>query len=266
MSTQPLLSDGIIVTGERSCPLFQTRHPLSVQSPLTLRSDTEQSESLARPRGPCNAQMLVGYKYVQEVTLLHDLKQEFSEVIFKLTPVMKAKDAELYSHSLRVHSLALALAPMLNLPKDEVLMIGLAAFFHDIGKIGINNALLKKASQLTHQEFEVVKRHPAYGAKMLSQFKILKNVIPSVYHHHECWDGRGYPDGIRGEAIPLGARIVAIVDAFDAMTSHRNYQNRHTPLQAVEELCRCAGTQFDAELVRLFCKCLETTLVEPIHE
>lgn len=255
MSTQPLLSDGVIDTQDTSCPLFQPGHPLRVQSPFTLRSNREQSESFARPRDSFNTQMLVGSKYVEEVTQLHELEQEFSEVVFKLTPVMKAKDAELYRHSLRVHSLALALAPMLNLPQDEVLTIGLAAFFHDIGKMGINNAILKKASQLTHQEFEVVKRHPAYGAKMLSQFKILKNVIPSVYHHHERWDGRGYPDGIRGETIPLGARIVAIVDAFDAMTSHRNYQRQHTPLQALEELCRCAGTQFDAQLVGLFCNC-----------
>src|SRR5215470_2798766 len=179
MSTQPLLADSVIDTSDRSCPLFQAGHPLRVQSPFTPRFDTEQSESFVRPLGPLNAQMLVGYKYVQEVTLLHDLEQEFSEVIFKLTPVMKAKDAELYSHALRVHSLALALAPMLNLQQNEVLTIGLAAFFHDIGKIGINNAILKKASQLTHQEFEVVKRHPAYGAKMLSQFKILKDIIPS---------------------------------------------------------------------------------------
>lgn len=266
MSTQPLLSADVVDSQDYSCPLFQSGNPLRVQSPFTLRSNTEQSKSFVRPRDSFNAQMLVDYKNVQEVTLLHELEQEFSEVIFKLTPVMKAKDAELYRHSLRVHSLALALAPMLNLPRDEVLTIGLAAFFHDIGKMGINNAILAKASRLTHQEFEVVKRHPAYGAKMLSQFKILKNVIPSVYHHHERWDGRGYPDGIRGEAIPLGARIVAVVDAFDAMTSQRNYQQQHTPLQALEELCRCAGTQFDAQLVRLFCNCLETTLVESIHE
>ncbi len=251
MSTQPLLSASVVDTLDNSCPLFQPGHPLRVQGPFTLRANTEQSESLARPQDLFNTQMLVGNKNVQEVILLHELEQEFSEVIFKLTPVMKAKDAELYRHSLRVHSLALTLAPMLNLPQDEVLTIGLAAFFHDIGKMGINDAILKKASQLTHQEF---------------QFKILKNVIPSVYHHHECWDGGGYPDGISGEAIPLGARIVAIVDAFDAMTSYRNYQNRRTPLEALEELCRCAGTQFDAQLVRFFCNCLETTLVESIRE
>src|SRR5215469_10315189 len=173
MSTQPLLSASVVETQDNGCPLFQPANPLL----CTLKSNTEQSEFFARPDS-LSTQVLVGYQNVQEVTLLHELEQEFSEVIFKLTPVLKAKDAELHRHSLRVRSLALALAPMLNLPQGEVLTIGLAAFFHDIGKIGINNALLKKASQLTQQEFEVVKRHPAYGAKMLSQFKILKNVIP----------------------------------------------------------------------------------------
>ena len=176
---------------------------------------------------------------------------------------MKAKDRQLYTHSLRVHSLASSLISVLYLPEKDALTIGLAAFFHDIGKMAINNTLLHKPSYLTRQEFEIVKGHTAYGAKILSQFKMLKNVVPSVYHHHECWDGRGYPDGIRGDAIPLGARVVAILDAFDAMTSDRNYQKRRTPSEALEELQRCAGTQFDAQLVSLFCNSLEITLPDP---
>jgi HD-GYP domain-containing protein (c-di-GMP phosphodiesterase class II) len=143
------------------------------------------------------------------------------------------------------------------------LTIGLAAFFHDIGKTAINNTVLHKPSRLTRQEFEVVKGHTAYGAKILSQFSMLKNVVPSVYYHHERWDGRGYPDGIRGNAIPLGARVVAIVDAFDAMTSDRNYQQRRTASEALEELRRCAGTQFDAQLANFFCNSLERTLLGP---
>src|SRR5260370_40959975 len=135
MSTQPLLSTSVVAILDDSCPLFQPGPPLRVQGPFTLRSNTEQSESLARPQDLFNSQMLVGNKNVQEVTLLHELEQEFSEVIFKLTPVMKAKDAELYRHSLRVHSLALALAPILNLPQDDVLTIGLAAFFPHIAKL-----------------------------------------------------------------------------------------------------------------------------------
>lgn len=200
-----------------------------------------------------------------ELPLFQELKQEFSDVLFRLSTVMKARDAQLFRHSLRVQSLAISLASALNLPEDEVLRIGLAAFFHDIGKMGVNNTILYKVSGLTRQEFEIIKGHPGYGAKMLSRFEILRNVVPSVYHHHERWDGMGYPDGLYGEAIPLGARIVAIADAFEAMTSHRSYQHRRTSVQAMDELCESAGTQFDAQLVRLFCKSFETDLVNSFN-
>lgn len=262
MSTQLLISDSAQDMHGKTCFLFSNGKLQGVQSSFLLRPTMDHSGTLTEPQRLPTTQLHVEYGLVQDVTLLHELKQEFSEVIFRLTPIMKAKDAELYRHSLRVQSLALALTSRLDLPQDEVLTIGLAAFFHDIGKMAINDALLSKAARLTHQEFEVVKRHAAYGAKMLSQFKMLKNVVPSVYHHHERWDGRGYPDGIGGDAIPLGARIVAIVDAFEAMTSRRNYQDRRTALEALEELRRCAGTQFDAQLVRLFCNSLEITLVD----
>ena len=171
---------------------------------------------------------------------------------------MKAKDRQLYRHSLRVHSLTLSFTTTsLHLPEAESLNIGLAAFFHDIGKINIHDSILLKTSGLSREEFEIMKRHPAYGAELLSPFKSIKSVIPSVYHHHERLDGRGYPDGLRGDAIPQGARIIAIVDAFDVMTSHRIYQKNRTPIQAFEELYKHAGTQFDAELVQLFYTFLE---------
>ncbi len=203
------------------------------------------------------------YEHFHEEPFFHELKQQFSEVLARLAPIMKAKDKQLYRHSLRVHSLASSLTSALNLSEEDALTIGLAAFCHDIGKMAINNTVLHKPSRFTRQEFELVKGHTVYGAKILSQFKMLKNVVPSVYHHHERWDGRGYPDGIGGAAIPLGARVVAIVDAFDTMTSDRNYQQQCTPSEALEELYRCAGTQFDAQLVRLFCNSFEITLLDP---
>ena len=165
---------------------------------------------------------------------------------------------QLYRHSLRVYSLTLSFTTTsLHLPEAESLKIGVAAFFHDIGKMNIHNSILLKTSGLSREEFEIMKRHPAYGAELLSPFKFIKSVIPSVYHHHERLDGRGYPDGLRGDAIPQGARIIAIVDAFDVMTSHRIYQKSRTPIQAFEELYKHAGTQFDAELVQLFYTFLE---------
>jgi putative nucleotidyltransferase with HDIG domain len=178
---------------------------------------------------------------------------------------MMAKDMQLYRHSLRVYSLALAFsATSPHLPEDEALEIGVAAFFHDIGKMHVHDSILLKASGLSRKEFEIMKRHPAYSAELLSPFECLKRVIPSVYHHHERMDGRGYPDGLRGDAIPQGARIIAIVDAFDVMTSHRIYQKSRTPIQAFEELYKHAGTQFDAELVQLFSTFHETSRLNTI--
>ena len=157
-----------------------------------------------------------------------------------------------------MHTLAISFATTtLHLSEAESLKVGLAAFFHDIGKMNISDAILYKASGLSRQEYEIIKNHPAYGAEILSQFKLIKSVVPSLYHHHERIDGKGYPEGLRGNAIPLGARMIAIVDAFEVMTSQRIYQKSRTPLQAIEELYENAGTQFDAELVELFYKFFE---------
>ena len=204
--------------------------------------------------------------HVQERPFFPELRQEFSEICSSFTPAMKAKDVELYQHSVRVQSLALAFTTaVLHLPEAEAVTIGLAAFFHDLGKMHISETILHKASGLTQQEFESMQAHPAYGAHMLNQFKLIQHVVPSVYHHHERLDGTGYPDGIRGAAIPLGARIIAIVDAFEVMTSRRSYQKSRTAQQACEELYEHAGTQFDAELVELFCNFFILPLLNTIH-
>lgn len=181
------------------------------------------------------------------------LNQRFLEVLTTLSARLHAKNEQLYDHSQRVLSLALCLLRVVDLAEEEVLNIALAAFFHDIGKIGIDNAILDKPLPLTDSEYELMKKHPTYGARILCVYRPMKTVVPLVYHHHERWDGGGYPDGLAGEAIPLGARIIAIADAFDAMTSNRDYQAQRTSFEACEELYRCAGTQFDPRLVKLFC-------------
>jgi putative nucleotidyltransferase with HDIG domain len=261
MSTQPLLIESETETQDIAYPSLQNGGFQGLDGRGTRIHGLEECGLFEQPQSSPGALAPVEYMPIQEIPLFHELRQEFSEVLSRLTPVLKAKDAELYRHSLRVQSLALAFTSVLHLPEAEALTIGLAAFFHDIGKLNINDKILLKVSGLTRQEFEIIKGHPAFGAKRLSQFKLLKNVVPSVYHHHERLDGGGYPDGIRGETIPLGARIVAIVDAFEVMTSHRNYQKSRTPLQAFEELYEHAGTQFDAGLVELFCTSLEIPLL-----
>jgi putative nucleotidyltransferase with HDIG domain len=259
MSTQPLLQESPSNTPEIVCASCQVKDIQGLVDSL-LNSGREQSGLLELLQDSPIIQERVQYKTVHEIPLFNNLKEEFSEIFSSLTPVLKAKDFQLYKHSSRVHSFALSFTTTtLKLSEAESLKIGLAAFFHDIGKLDIHDAILQKASGLSRQEYEIIKKHPAYGAERLSQFKLIESVIPAVYHHHERIDGKGYPDGLRGNAIPFGARIIAIVDAFDVMTSHRIYQKSRTPQQAIEELCEHAGTQFDAELVALFYKFLETS-------
>ena len=256
MSTQPLLDESTSDATQIACVSLQLEGLLGIVDPLL--NPGQQSNLFELPQDTSIAQERVEYTTVHEIPLFNYLREEFSEIFSSLTPVLKTKDPQLHRHSLRVHSLALSFATTtLQLSEAESLKIGLAAFFHDIGKMNINDAILQKASCLTRQEYQIIKNHPAYGAEMLSQFKLIKSVIPALYHHHERLDGNGYPEGLRGDSIPFGARIIAIVDAYEVMTSHRVYQKSRTPLQAFEELYEHAGTQFDAELVALFYKFLE---------
>jgi HD-GYP domain-containing protein (c-di-GMP phosphodiesterase class II) len=145
----------------------------------------------------------------------------------------------------------LALAP------GEINTSGRAARWHEIGKLAIPETILEKAARLTCQEFEAMQQHSACGAQLLLQMRFPPEVTTLVYHHYECWDGRGYPDGLQGDAIPLGARIIALANAFDAMTTNRPYQGARTAAQAKGKIWRCAGTQFDRGLADQFCTLLE---------
>ena len=174
---------------------------------------------------------------------------------------MAVNKPSLYLHSHRVRMLSRHLTGVLHLSKGQAAMIELGALLHDIGKLAIPTSILQKAASLTHRELMHIRRHPAYGAVMLKQMGISSQVTNVVYHHHEHWNGEGYPDGIKEEEIPLGARIVAIADAFEAMTSYRPYQAPFLPIQALEELCKCASTQFDPILVDHFCSSME---VDPL--
>ncbi len=257
MSTQPLLQESTPNASEIT--LAQLQLVENQGSIGSIHNPGQGQHGLFdMPQEILRSQQASEMKTIHEIPLFHDLREEFSEIFSSLIPVLQAKDPELYRHSLRVHSLALSfVATTLQLSEAESLKIGLAAVFHDIGKLHIDDAVLQKASGLTRHEYEIIKNHPAFGANILSQFKLIQNVIPSLYHHHERLDGKGYPEGLRGKAIPLGARVIAITDAFEVMTSQRNYQKSRTSAQAMEELYQHAGTQFDAELVELFCRFYE---------
>jgi diguanylate cyclase (GGDEF)-like protein/putative nucleotidyltransferase with HDIG domain len=168
-----------------------------------------------------------------------------------LARAVDARDVYTGSHSQRVADLAARTARRLGLPDEDVELTRLAASLHDLGKLAIPEEILRKPGPLTEPERMVLERHPQIGFRMLESLGV-DPVAEWVLHHHERWDGSGYPDGLPGDRIPLGARIIFVADAFDAMTSERVYRRRVLPEQAVAELRRCAGTQFDPEIVDAF--------------
>ncbi|MDQ6662689.1 MAG: HD domain-containing protein [Chloroflexota bacterium] len=190
----------------------------------------------------------------------HKQHSRFFQVLTMLTQVLQAKDVQLYTHSYHVYILVSQLTKALHLNEKERRTIELAALFHDIGKITIHNTVLNKPSRLTQHEFDLIREHPGHGARIVAQSKHLKKVAPLIYSHHERWDGDGYPYRLREEAIPLGARIIAIVDTFDVITSQRAYKAASSIAQGLTELRRCAGTQFDPVLVNMFCTTQENAL------
>lgn len=180
-------------------------------------------------------------------------KNHTTGVFYTLTLALKTKDPQLYRHSYQVQYFASRLSDALGLTESEKIAIELGALFHDIGKLAIQDAILQKPSRLTSREFAQVQQHPQHGAFILSQVGLLDRLIPVAYYHHERWDGYGYPNHLQKAAIPFSARIVSIADAFEVMISQRPYQQAMTIDNAFAELHRCAGTQFDPELVNAFC-------------
>jgi diguanylate cyclase (GGDEF)-like protein/putative nucleotidyltransferase with HDIG domain len=175
------------------------------------------------------------------------------EVVTSLAGAIDAKDTYTRGHSQAVSNYAEALARAINLPEKTVQRIKLAALLHDVGKIGIAETILRKPGALTDHEWEVMKQHPVIGAKkVLEPINSLKDLIPIVKHHHERIDGSGYPDRLKDDEIPLGAKIVAIADSFHALVSHRPYRKSLSLEKAVEILKAGAGTQWDKDLVRKF--------------
>jgi putative nucleotidyltransferase with HDIG domain len=140
----------------------------------------------------------------------------------------------------------------MGMSREELTKLKVAALFHDIGKIGVRDAVLTKEGKLTDDEFKDIKSHTIVGCDILSPVTMLQKVIPGIKHHHEKYDGRGYPDGLAGEDIPLLARILTVADSFDAMTSNRSYQRKRSFDDALLEVERCSGTQFDPAIASCF--------------
>jgi HD-GYP domain-containing protein (c-di-GMP phosphodiesterase class II) len=174
-----------------------------------------------------------------------------------LSSALEARDPHLRGHSARVTAFAEALAVSLGWRGRRLEVLRLGGALHDVGKLTVDTAVLRKPGPLTAAELEQIRRHPVAGARLLVGLGDLQAALPCVLHHHERWDGHGYPHRLRGEGIPLEARILGVADAFDAMTSARPYRAALAVEAALAELDRCAGTQFDPELSRRFVACWE---------
>jgi len=189
---------------------------------------------------------------VQTAKLLQKNKDLVMNFARSLSYAIDAKDSYTHGHSLRVTDHALGVAKALQLSSEALQALEIAGLLHDIGKIGIPEHILNKKGPLTDQEYAVVKEHPEAGAKILSDITEMSDIALYVRHHHEHYDGSGYPDGLAGQRIPLPARILAIADAYDAITSTRPYRGAAPRSKALAELKRNAGSQFDDKLVDLF--------------
>ncbi|MBI3943150.1 MAG: HD domain-containing protein [Chloroflexi bacterium] len=186
----------------------------------------------------------------------HQLLQTYDATLQALSRALDLRDTDTEGHSQRVTFYACRLAEALGLSAAEIQTIRIGALLHDVGKIGVPDAILRKPAALNPEERALIQQHPVWGYEMLKDVGFLADSLPVVLYHHEKIDGSGYPCHLKNEEIPLGARIFAIVDAYDAMTSARPYRQVVTPDDALLELKQCAGTHFDTRLVEVFCELL----------
>jgi putative nucleotidyltransferase with HDIG domain len=187
--------------------------------------------------------------------MLHDrLEDTFLQTVISLANAMDARDSYTGDHSQRMAEMAEQIGGAVGLKPDEVENLRWAAILHDIGKIGVPDQILNKDGPLTKEEWSIMKEHPEMGAQIVAPVSYLSKVSPLIRAHHERFDGTGYPYGLEGNDIPLGARILSVVDAYTAIRDKRIYSDSHTHEEAVAELRRNSGTQFDPEIVDVFCK------------
>jgi response regulator RpfG family c-di-GMP phosphodiesterase len=195
---------------------------------------------------------------------LRELQDTYRVTLEALGSALDTRDVGTETHSRRVHGYALTIARTHGVPEHEIKDIERGVLLHDIGKIGIPDAILLKPGPLTPEEWIIMRTHPEVGRRLIERIPFLRGAVPIVYHHHERWDGTGYPLGLRGEAIPIGARIFAVADALDAMTFDRPYSKAISYDAARKEIQRCAGTHFDPAVVQTFLS-IEEVIFEEIR-
>lgn len=222
---------GALIAGNKGSP-----------DPEVHSAEIQMIEALARFLGVFQENMA---RFVEQRAM-------FLGTLKALTSSIDAKDHYTHGHSERVALLSRKLATKLGLSEQEVERVWIAGVVHDVGKIGVPESVLMKPGKLTYEEFEQIKQHPLIGYEILKDIPPLAKMLPGVRSHHERWDGGGYPDGLAGENIPVIARILAVADAFDAMSSTRSYRPALTREKALKEISDCGGTQFDPALAKIF--------------
>jgi putative nucleotidyltransferase with HDIG domain len=230
-------------------PLMRDHRPLGVLLAVDKNDATEFSSVDLKLLNNVGNQCSI---FLENAALYHDMQDLFMGVLHALTRSIDAKDAYTRGHSQRVAELSRALARRIGLSDEQCERVYLSGLLHDIGKIGVPEAVLTKPGRLTADEFAAIRKHPAIGAQILGNIRQLQDIIPGVLSHHERWDGHGYPHALAGDDIPLMGRIICVVDSFDAMKSTRTYRPALPLATVLQEIMRCAGSQFDPALARVF--------------
>ncbi len=220
---------------------------LSVKNALEKKRLEEEVEVYQK-----NLELLVEERTSKLQYAYRILKKSYLDSVKVLAEAIDAKDPYTRGHSDRVRRMSIKIAIHLGFAEDQLENLEYGALLHDIGKIGIKDEILQKQGTLTPEEYEYIQEHPLIGVKILEDVDYFKDKVPMIRHHHEHFDGSGYPDGLAGEAIPVEARIIAVPDAFDAMTSLRPHREAMSLEEVLSEMERCKGKQFDPQVLDLF--------------
>ena len=254
----------LLLTGHKDlAPPLETIRRLDIQGYCEKSDKFDQLLLLIESGIKSIAQMKEIKKINKELKDTYDLLEKaYLESIETLRYTVEAKDTYTRGHSDRVADFSVLIGKKLNLSDSEMKILHLGGLFHDIGKIGVPDVILQKSGKLTDNEYSEIKNHPSIGAHILSTATIFKDIIPIVKHHHEKYDGTGYPGRLKGDKIPYLARITAIADSFDAMTSKRTYRDSLPIEFVISEFERNKGTQFDPELTDVFLDILKNNYDE----
>ncbi len=228
--------------------------PFSVGDVIRSMIQAYQKLLLRREQHKVNFQLRSGLQERTEQLELarQTLREAYRSSLESLVATLEAREPETYAHSFRVRTYSVHLATLLSYPSHLLPRLAYAGLLHDIGKIAVSDEVLLKPGRLTSEEFDRLRIHPVVGEKIVRRMGFLQEEAKLIRHHHERWDGTGYPDGLHGEEIPLGSRLFAVADTLDAMTSNRCYRASLTVVDAQQEIARCAGTQFDPRIAEIF--------------